>query len=238
MAKKKYDHVDIEYVVDQYINHKRTSVELAEELGVSDWWIRDRLIKEKISIRPQGGGLTTIDLTGQRFGNYTVMEKVIKSGNSQGARWKLLCDCGNLREAYSSPLRSGQITSCGYCNGVHHLWKGFGDLSGSHFEHIKKNAAIRSLVFEVEKEQLWNLFLEQDGKCNLSGIPLSLIKKNTKNEKIERTASLDRIDSSKGYIKENVQWIHKDINQMKWHLDQDYFLKMCKMITNNQIDLD
>ena len=27
--------------------------------------------------------------------------------------------------------------------------------------------------------------------------------------------SLDRIDSSKGYTKDNIQWIHKDINKMK-----------------------
>ena len=29
------------------------------------------------------------------------------------------------------------------------------------------------------------------------------------------TASLDRIDSTKGYVRGNIQWVHKDINWFK-----------------------
>jgi len=47
------------------------------------------------------------------------------------------------------------------------------------------------------------------------------------------TASLDRIDSKLDYRKTNVQWVHKDINMMKRVLKQDYFIKLCTDVADN-----
>jgi len=44
-------------------------------------------------------------------------------------------------------------------------------------------------------------------------------------------ASLDRIDNSKGYHLNNVQWVHKDVNRMKWIFEQDYFIKLCNKVS-------
>ena len=44
------------------------------------------------------------------------------------------------------------------------------------------------------------------------------------------TASIDRIDSSKGYERGNVQFVHKDINAMKWNLSLAKFMEYCKLI--------
>jgi hypothetical protein len=63
--------------------------------------------------------------------------------------------------------------------------------------------------------------------CSLSGQPLT-IGMNRYN-----TASIDRIDSSKGYIEGNIQWVHKDINFMKRTYSQEYFVQMCKLVSNN-----
>lgn len=49
----------------------------------------------------------------------------------------------------------------------------------------------------------------------------------------ESTASLDRIDSSKPYVKDNVQWVHKVVNNMKWDFDQNEFIEWCKIIASN-----
>lgn len=56
-----------------------------------------------------------IDLTGQRFGRLTVIERVeTPTGHGRAARWKCVCDCGNITEKpTTSMLRSGQSTSCG-----------------------------------------------------------------------------------------------------------------------------
>ncbi len=46
------------------------------------------------------------------------------------------------------------------------------------------------------------------------------------------TASVDRIDSSKGYIEGNVRWIHKDVNRMKWKMNDAEFMVWISIITN------
>jgi hypothetical protein len=51
---------------------------------------------------------------------------------------------------------------------------------------------------------------------------------------IDKTASLDRIDSSKGYITGNLQWLHKDINWMKNSFSQEDFIKLCRDVTRYQ----
>lgn len=46
----------------------------------------------------------------------------------------------------------------------------------------------------------------------------------------ETTASLDRIDSNRGYTQDNVQWVHKDVNKMKMDLNQQIFVELCRAI--------
>ena len=53
------------------------------------------------------------------------------------------------------------------------------------------------------------------------------------NYKDEQTASLDRIDSKKAYTLDNVQWVHKTVNQMKWTLASKEFIEWCKTIAQN-----
>jgi hypothetical protein len=53
---------------------------------------------------------------------------------------------------------------------------------------------------------------------------------------LDNTASLDRIDSSLGYVRGNVQWLHKDVNWMKNTLDQDRFIELCKAIVNHEVE--
>jgi hypothetical protein len=82
-------------------------------------------------------------------------------------------------------------------------------------------------------EQAWELYQKQEGKCALSGLPIFFPATN----KGEFTASLDRIDSSKGYIEGNVQWVHKDINIMKNKFPQDYFIKICKLVAGGGCEI-
>lgn len=51
--------------------------------------------------------------------------------------------------------------------------------------------------------------------------------------KAETTISLDRIDSTKGYIEGNVQWVHKSVNIMKSTLTQEQFINFCKLVAEN-----
>lgn len=109
-------------------------------------------------------------------------------------------------------------------------------MSGSFFRNIIVRAKKYNYSFEITKEYLWDLFLKQDRKCALSGIELSFSKDNSNKINIQ-TASLDRIDSSKGYIEGNVQWVHKNVNFMKYTLSTSDFLKWCNIISSFNKDI-
>ena len=53
------------------------------------------------------------DLTGQKFGYLTVVEKAGSDPKRAEWRWLCKCDCGNLTIVPSYRLRHGGVTSCG-----------------------------------------------------------------------------------------------------------------------------
>lgn len=53
-----------------------------------------------------------IDLTGQRFGRWVVIEKIPRY-LSERTRWKCTCDCGTTAEVLGQNLRNGSSKSCG-----------------------------------------------------------------------------------------------------------------------------
>lgn len=55
----------------------------------------------------------TVDLTGQQFGELTVISLDKKRNNEKGARWICQCNCGNTISVLASRLKSGQTRSCG-----------------------------------------------------------------------------------------------------------------------------
>lgn len=57
-------------------------------------------------------GRKAIDITGQKFGHLTAIERV--GTNSDGkATWKCVCDCGNECVAIGKELRNGERKTCG-----------------------------------------------------------------------------------------------------------------------------
>src|SRR5581483_6258644 len=130
-----------------------------------------------------------------------------------------------------------ETTKCKFCLGAYNkrnCWKGCGELSGRMWSKYVHGARKRHIDFLVSIEYVWGLFLRQNGRCALSG---QIIGFSEKAISFEGTASLDRIDSTKGYIEGNVQWIHKDIQKMKWNFAESYFVQMCKTIAENRSDL-
>ena len=66
--------------------------------------------------------LNFIDLTGQRFGMLTVIERVddyVSPSGAKSPRWRCICDCGNEKIVLSQHLRAGGVVSCGCTSGSH-----------------------------------------------------------------------------------------------------------------------
>ena len=173
-----------------------------------------------------------VDITGKRFGKLTVTSFSHKEKSPGGFMkyfWKCKCDCGNTTTVGKGHLTTNKIRSCGCLS--HRKgnqcpsFRGYGEIPGRYFSSLKNGSKDRgrNFQFSVSIKYLWELFLKQNRKCALTGTFLSFD---------DHTASLDRINSSKGYVIGNVQWVHKDINFIKKHYNQNYFIKLCEGVAN------
>ena len=104
----------------------------------------------------------------------------------------------------------------------------------SWFDEKKRKAESKGRLFEFDIKYVWEVYIRQNKKCALSGLPLDF-NKDTENGMV----SLDRINNNKGYVKRNIQLVHKDVNFMKWIYEQKYFIEMCKLVAQNKkVDSD
>lgn len=165
---------------------------------------------------------------GDTFGRLEVIDATkVKKGHN----YYVLVRCNNCKKEFLKPvwwLVKGQQCQCVW-HEMRTTFSGYEHLSGTYYSALKLNAKARNLEFLVTKKDLVELLEKQDFKCALSGIDISLSSLHKDLRK--NTASLDRIDSSRGYVLDNLQWVHKDINIMKNHYEENYFVDMCKLIS-------
>lgn len=147
-----------------------------------------------------------IDVTCSRCG----LETTIKRSTSKLTSWTCLpCSREIVREN----------------NGGHPPnYKGSKFISGRTLYGWKYSAAKRGHSWNITKEDIDTQYLKQQGICALSGLEMELSKRS-----IYRP-SLDRIDSTKGYTPDNIQFVCSAINMMKNKLDEAVFVALCKSI--------
>ena len=110
------------------------------------------------------------------------------------------------------------------------VWNGYEGVSGGYFNVIRIGAAKRNITFEINIEDVWDQYVNQDKKCALTGLDIVLPRTEEHRVTGESTASLDRKDSKLGYTKQNIQFVHKRINVMKGNLPEDEFRYLCKLV--------
>lgn len=96
----------------------------------------------------------------------------------------------------------------------------------SHLRYILGKAKLRKQVFNIVAEDLYDLWDKQNGLCAYSRLPL-----NNRPTDLQ-LASLDRIDSSIGYEKGNIQLVCSAVNRMKQEFSEQDFLYFCEHIAN------
>ena len=169
---------------------------------------------------------------GTIFGKYKVLERLTAVGSRPNPLWKCICiECNEIFNRDSALLLSDkQAKECKCRRKRAKNFKGYEDICGKLWSRIQKGAFKRNLTFNIDIEAAWDLYLNQNRQCALTGQNLTF----GYNE-IEHNASLDRIDSSLGYEINNIQWIHKDVNMMKRNLNEEYFIKLCSLIYKRNI---
>jgi hypothetical protein len=177
------------------------------------------------------------DLTGQVFGHLKVTGMEVAPLDRR-REYRAICKCLNCGKknhpVFPYHLKNGLSKSCGCLGGyrkrgeecVH--YRGYKGLAKSVWTKIKRGAIRRKLDFSITMKEVWELFEKQQRKCALTGLPLVFGEGRKMG-----SASLDRKDSGLGYTLDNVQWVHRNVNVMKYSCSQRYFLTMCRKVANN-----
>lgn len=76
-----------------------------------------------------------IDLTGQTFGNLTVVSRA-SNVNGKRTMWNCVCSCGNQKIVCATHLRSGKTRSCGCATKELISKKNLDDLTGKTFDRL------------------------------------------------------------------------------------------------------
>lgn len=82
------------------------------------------------------------------------------------------------------------------------------------FSYYVRTAKRRKHDYNITLEYLAELWEKQKGKCAITGLDME-VKKANKKQNYFKLASLDRIDSDIGYMKDNVQFVCLPINLAK-----------------------
>jgi len=91
------------------------------------------------------------------------------------------------------------------------------------FKDARTHAKKSGRDFEIDINMLKNIMEIQNECCCLTGIKFDH----------ENLPSLDRINSSLGYIRENIQLVLIKVNKMKSNLCQNEFIALCSKIAQN-----
>ncbi len=218
------------FLINEYINKKKSAIQIAKENGIKCGstvnYHLDKFNIERRKYRPNYDELLNKEFLIEHY------VKLGKTVNQMAEEFDLITQ-HNLVKA----LERHKIPRRRHKNGMIEPKQSrskvvFGEIVRGWWYDTEKAAKDRNIVFNITPEYVWNLFIKQNKECSLTGQKLCFVKNYFKDSK-NQTASLDRIDSTKGYIEGNVQWVHKKINFIKMHLPQDEFIELCKMVSSH-----
>jgi ribosomal protein S14 len=165
------------------------------------------------------------------------MSQVTKG--EDGRYYKDCSECGEpqnyLRKNYAEEsLRLAKM--CKKCsnkmvNNTHRGWHR--KIRISWYNKFRTSALLRNKDWYLDIDEVADMYDSQDGKCALSGCPVMF---PIGGHPQDSDCSIDRIDSSKGYWKDNIQLVHKKVNMMKQHYSQEEFIQVCRNVTANTKD--
>ena len=112
--------------------------------------------------------------------------------------------------------RNGHYSFCRKCHNKYRDYTSF----PARFSYWKKNAKKKGWEFDLNLQDIQSLPFV----CHYTG------KELTTNPNHQNTVSLDRVDSNKGYTKDNVVLCCEIVNRMKQELSCKDFFSYCRLI--------
>jgi len=180
-----------------------------------------------------------IDLIGQRFGEWLILGQ--QPSQKKETMWQCLCSCGEVRTVSSKNLRLKKSQSCGHerytvqtqiapnrsAIPVHHRKKTAGYAV---FYDYFNTARERKLEFALTEEEFYGLAAQPCAYCGRAPY-------RTRISKYGDTFiynGVDRVDNTKGYIRDNCVSCCKWCNFAKNNSHVDDFIASCRAVAQYQ----
>jgi hypothetical protein len=96
--------------------------------------------------------------------------------------------------------------------------------------NARTRASKKGLPFELTRDDVMAMFEEQDGRCYYSGLKLSVVKEDAFSTHDPLKMSLDCVDPSLGYVKDNVVWCAYCVNALKLKMSKESMIDVCRAI--------
>jgi len=159
-----------------------------------------------------------LHLIGQKFGDWNVLSLDGIDLNNK-TLWKCRCSCGNESIVIGANLISGKSKCCFDCG--HNKKMKTHTIPSSWWYKTMDQGRRRGHSWSLTEDEALEVLKSQDNRCLFSGLKLKFNP---------MTASIDRVNNSKGYFVDNIQWVHKHINIMKHRYSNEYFVEMCQLV--------
>lgn len=141
---------------------------------------------------------------------------------------KFFCSRSCSGTAYVSHLKK----YAGLYNG--NLTPGSSKDEYSDFRVYLRRSRNRFKEVSVTLEDLKQVWDKQNGICVYTGVRLIRPNETKENDPLT-TASLDRIDSSKGYVKDNIQFISMAANYAKNKMTHEKMVEFCQILQVQEV---
>lgn len=99
----------------------------------------------------------------------------------------------------------------------------------------KKRAGIKKIPYDISIEFIAELWSKQDGKCALTRIDFSVPQERNDRKASPFSPSIDRIDCSKGYTKDNVRLVCIAVNYALNEFGEEVFKIICQSYLDNMV---
>lgn len=97
-------------------------------------------------------------------------------------------------------------------------------------QHAKNRKKSKEYGYDLDFNYIMDMYNNQDGLCAISNVRMTTISGSGI---INTNLSIDRIDSSIGYLKGNIQLVCRIVNLMKSDMSSKEFYLWCNMISKN-----
>ncbi len=124
----------------------------------------------------------------------------------------------NELEISSPKQRVTKLPGYDSSNALHSSWSRV-------FSRQTYEAKRKGLEVNITAADAWNVINKQGWRCALTGV--AFVPAGTSNP---NQASLDRIDSKKGYVHGNIRYVTYRVNMFKKDWPDDIFFSLCKQI--------